>query len=434
METEVEITMTETNSSSQLPDPGIVNVTQPGLSYVKPQTDFKSASPHPKISRPAPSELGSATVVSSPKKPKLSSQKLDLNLERTEGIESDSEPSSKIYFRLHDALNDCEKHSYLFSYEVAPGGKRKFLTTSSIEKFWEKYCRQKSKKYYEIIRPHSPSKLYYDLEFYTQFNTQKCGPELVRIIIEETIENLYTVFKHKADLEDVIVLEATTNLKFSAHVIFKNSCFINNSAVGKFVRIIKNTLEKKYPGLFDVFNNKGEKKPFIDLGVFGKNQNFRLYQSEKFGKSNPLLLSQTMTPTNTWKCETLEDKKNIFKASLICYIEESTNQKVFLQSPTVEVDSSSSPSFLAISSTASSSYQTVYHEIEALLLQKLKTGGYIRKVIYSAGKSSTFIFSIGGSRFCQNVQREHSRSRNTGDPHSKLTVLNGILCFIGILD
>ena len=64
METEVEITMTETNSSSQLPDPGIVNVTQPGLSYVKPQTDFKSASPHSKISRHTPSELGSATVVS----------------------------------------------------------------------------------------------------------------------------------------------------------------------------------------------------------------------------------------------------------------------------------------------------------------------------------------------------------------------------------
>ena len=410
---ETEDKMKETSPLAQLPNSQTVTPT----------------SSHTKISRPALSELGLAADVSSPKKPKFSSQKLDLDLERTEGV--DSGPSSKIYFRLHEALNDCD--SYIFSYEVAPGGKRKFLTTPSIEKFWEKYCRQKSKKYYEIIRPHSPSKLYYDLEFYTQFNTQKCGPELVRIIIEETIETLYTLYKQKANLEDVIVLEATTNLKFSAHVIFKNSCFINNSAVGKFVRIIKNTLEKKYPGLFDVFNNKGEKKPFIDLGVFGKNQNFRLYQSEKFGKSNPLLLSQTMTPTNTWKCETLEDKKNVFKASLICYIEESTSQQVFLQSPTVDVESSSSSSILSISSTASSSYMTVYHEIESLLLKKLKPGGYIRKVIYSAGKSSTFIFSIGGSRFCQNVQREHSRFRSTGDPYSKWTVLNGILCFIGNL-
>lgn len=410
---ETEDKMKETSPLAQLPNSQTVTPT----------------SSHTKISRPALSELGLAADVSSPKKPKFSSQKLDLDLERTEGV--DSGPSSKIYFRLHEALNDCD--SYIFSYEVAPGGKRKFLTTPSIEKFWEKYCRQKSKKYYEIIRPHSPSKLYYDLEFYTQFNTQKCGPELVRIIIEETIETLYTLYKQKANLEDVIVLEATTNLKFSAHVIFKNSCFINNSAVGKFVRIIKNTLEKKYPGLFDVFNNKGEKKPFIDLGVFGKNQNFRLYQSEKFGKSNPLLLSQTMTPTNTWKCETLEDKKDVFKASLICYIEESTSQQVFLQSPTVDVESSSSSSILSISSTASSSYMTVYHEIESLLLKKLKPGGYIRKVIYSAGKSSTFIFSIGGSRFCQNVQREHSRFRSTGDPYSKWTVLNGILCFIGNL-
>ena len=410
---ETEDKMKETSPLAQLPNSQTVTPT----------------SSHTKISRPALSELGLAADVSSPKKPKFSSQKLDLDLERTEGV--DSGPSSKIYFRLHEALNDCD--SYIFSYEVAPGGKRKFLTTPSIEKFWEKYCRQKSKKYYEIIRPHSPSKLYYDLEFYSKFNTQKCGPELVRFIIEETIETLYKLYKHEANLEDVIVLEATTNLKFSAHVIFKNSCFINNSAVGKFVRIIKNTLEKKYPGLFDVFNNKGEKKPFIDLGVFGKNQNFRLYQSEKFGKSNPLLLSQTMTPTNTWKCETLEDKKDVFKASLICYIEESTSQQVFLQSPTVDVESSSSSSILSISSTASSSYMTVYHEIESLLLKKLKPGGYIRKVIYSAGKSSTFIFSIGGSRFCQNVQREHSRFRSTGDPYSKWTVLNGILCFIGNL-
>ena len=318
-------------------------------------------------------------------------------------------------------------HSYIFSYEVAPGGKRKYLTTPSIDKFWERYCRQKSKKYYEIIRPHSPSKLYYDLEFYSKFNTQKCGPELVRFIIEETIETLYTLYKHKANLEDVIVLEATTNLKFSAHVIFKNSCFINNSAVGKFVRIIKNTLEEKYPGLFDVYNDKGEKKSFIDLGVFGKNQNFRLYQSEKFGKSNPLLLSQTMTPTNSWKCETLEDKQDIFKASLICYMP--MRQQVLLQSPIVDVDSStsSSSSFLSISSTANSSYKTIYHEIEALLLKKLKPGGYIRKVIYNTGKSSTFIFSIGGSRFCQNVQREHSRFRSTGDPHPKWTVLIYVL-------
>ena len=410
---ETEDKMKETSPLAQLPNSQTVTPT----------------SPRTKISRPALSELGLAADVSSPKKPKFSSQKLDLDLERTEGV--DSGPSSKIYFRLHEALNDCD--SYIFSYEVAPGGKRKFLTTPSIEKFWEKYCRQKSKKYYEIIRPHSPSKLYYDLEFYSKFNTQKCGPELVRFIIEETIETLYTLYKHKANLEDVLVLEATTNLKFSAHVVFNKSCFINNSAVGKFVRIIKNTLEKKYPGLFDVFNNKGEKKPFIDLGVFGKNQNFRLYQSEKFGKSNPLLLSQTMTPTNTWKCETLEDKKDVFKASLICYIEESTSQQVFLQSPTVDVESSSSSSILSISSTASSSYMTVYHEIESLLLKKLKPGGYIRKVIYSAGKSSTFIFSIGGSRFCQNVQREHSRFRSTGDPYSKWTVLNGILCFIGNL-
>ena len=98
METEAELT--ETSPPIQLPDSAAagVNIGKHGLSHAKPRTQTVTpASPPTKISRPAPTEQGVASVMSSPKKPKLSPQKLD--------ITQDTPKSSKSPFPHNSSHN-----------------------------------------------------------------------------------------------------------------------------------------------------------------------------------------------------------------------------------------------------------------------------------------------------------------------------------------
>ena len=88
METEAELT--ETSPPIQLPDSAAagVNIGKHGLSHAKPRTQTVT---------PAPTEQGVTSVMSSPKKPKLSPQKLD--------ITQDTPKSSKSPFPHNSSHN-----------------------------------------------------------------------------------------------------------------------------------------------------------------------------------------------------------------------------------------------------------------------------------------------------------------------------------------
>ena len=101
METEAELT--ETSPPIQLPDSAAagVNIGKHGLSHAKPRTQTVTpASPPTKISRPAPTEQGVASVMSSPKKPKLSPQKLDITQDTPKSSKSPFPHDSTDYLRM----------------------------------------------------------------------------------------------------------------------------------------------------------------------------------------------------------------------------------------------------------------------------------------------------------------------------------------------
>ena len=74
---------------------------------------------------------------------------------------------------------DQFKHR-IFSQELASSGKRTFIS-SSINTFFDAYLSIPPRKrhYYEIIREHSPCRLYFDCEFYKEFNPTVNGDSMV---------------------------------------------------------------------------------------------------------------------------------------------------------------------------------------------------------------------------------------------------------------
>ena len=67
---------------------------------------------------------------------------------------------------------------FLFSFEVAAGGSRRYLVCP-VEMFWTNYQEVTKKNYYEVICEKSPTKLYCDIEFDKQTNVDKDGHEMI---------------------------------------------------------------------------------------------------------------------------------------------------------------------------------------------------------------------------------------------------------------
>lgn len=322
--------------------------------------------------------------------------------------------SIRSYYRQNEALEEAVASSKLtFSHEIDFGGKRKFLT-SSLDDFWSLYLSksEKNRKFYEVIPSQSHSKLYYDLEYPVEENELKDGRKMLDILIEETIMMLDEMFGHRVLKDDILILEATTPLKYSLHVIFTKTVFDNNLSIGCFVKVLKSKLQERHSGLFDV-QNKGKTVSFIDSCVYKKHQNFRLFLSRKMGKENYLLLSSIRN--DSWKLASNED---IFRASIITNVDRDAGDAVLKMKEHAPVQG---PKTFIMTSpvTDKYKYKSPYHEIEEILLKKVSPG-YIRDCIYFGGLSEVVIFSIGGSRWCSNVGREHSSNNifyicNLGD-------------------
>ena len=219
---------------------------------------------------------------------------------------------------------------------------------------------------------------------------------MLKILIDETCVLLNTLFARPVSQEDILILEATTNSKFSLHVIFTETIFEDNRSVGDFVKLLVSVLNEKHPGMFEV-KNKSRMTNFVDTSVYRSRQNFRVYLSRKFGKSNTLHLSDAAN--DSWNFKTDED---IFKASLISNV---TDQKrVIRYKETRSANVSATPS-LRVNST-SGKYKSPYHEIENMISAKVYPG-FIRDCIYQPNR---LIFPISGNRYCENVEREHTRN------------------------
>ncbi|KAJ1357760.1 hypothetical protein KIN20_015976 [Parelaphostrongylus tenuis] len=113
------------------------------------------------------------------------------------------------------------KNSRIFSFEK-PGqtnGERRYLV-STLERFWSWYETLKDRHLYELINESSPCRLYFDLEYSKITNTDIDHETVYNYFMNTVRRLLHDEFDIDVDpAKDFLVLDSSTESKFSAHVI-----------------------------------------------------------------------------------------------------------------------------------------------------------------------------------------------------------------------
>ncbi|XP_061175416.1 DNA-directed primase/polymerase protein-like [Saccostrea echinata] len=160
----------------------------------------------------------------------------------------------KLFYRQQSAFNyarDQSEELHVFAFESSSlglgDGKRMYLV-SSYEVFWHYYSQLSSEKklHYEIIPEGSVCKLYFDLEYSIPDNLDQIGIKMVDTFIQYVCLWLDLEFSLKCTRKNVLDLDASTDKKFSRHLVFllPDVAFQDNITVGNFVQHIITALSQ----------------------------------------------------------------------------------------------------------------------------------------------------------------------------------------------
>ena len=317
------------------------------------------------------------------------------------------------------------------------GGKRSYLVCHPSV-FWQ-YDEQKSpdsRCSYEVIRQGTPCKLYLDLEYDKTLNTDRDGDAMVDTFIKVMATAVEHLFGVKCARSDVIDLCASSERKFSRHLIFccRGLVFCDNITVGNLVRdicdairsyVINEETEKVVRlGLQNfskdelsqlLVNSSNENSLFCDEGVYTKNRNFRVYKSSKFGKQRPLIKSTHNTyspPAKSSRTSRVDSSEEaFFLTSLVSLIEDSSKPLEY-GAPSCQRDTASAcPTLVGRISHQQSGgpASSPYPDVDRFVRDLVSPGGIRCWNYFDA--SELLVYDIVGYRFCHNIGRWH-RSNN----------------------
>ncbi|KAF7686727.1 DNA-directed primase/polymerase protein [Silurus meridionalis] len=343
----------------------------------------------------------------------------------------------------------CKQDVHVFALEKANtvAGQRVYLVTSYSE-LWHYYSshRQSLMHCYEVIPEGAVCKLYFDLEFDVASNTHLDGTKMVAALIQHVCVKLEEVYGVQCTAKDVLNLDSSTAEKFSRHLIFQlhNCAFKDNKHTGSFIHhILKPALKylhtgpENSPEVVDDVSEKpqskrmkhneedeedlsflivkgkdGQKQLFVDLGVYTKNRNFRLYKSSKLGKNAAfsVAVDNEFVPRSSRRTT---EEECIFLASLITNVSFTSQRILTYDAP--DGTSKQSPCSARHRDPHSSGelageHQTSpYKELDEFVLKLLHRDGVqgnIRRWTYFVSEQ-LLVYDVGKFRWCSNVGRFH---------------------------
>ncbi|XP_065556795.1 DNA-directed primase/polymerase protein-like [Artemia franciscana] len=298
-------------------------------------------------------------------------------------------------------------------YKLADAhGKRNFLAAHP-HLLWIRLNERplKERCFYEIITSGSECKLYFDIEFDKRLNPELDGADTVRIFMKCVEYYIRVHFEKEVKIHDVLILDATTEKKFSCHLVYDTVIFNSNIHAGYFVlNIVEEITQKRVPS--EVISAKDLSKlivksvsgnsVFVDTSVYSQNRNFRMLYCNKFGKNNHFEIGSDneFTPDSLkYPGKTLNE--SYFYASLITNIKGKPNILTYAK---VNVPSSAVSKFHSNKPKFSGCSKSVYAEIDDFI-SSIVQPGYIRK--WSLLETS-IIYEIGGNyRYCERIRRHH---------------------------
>ena len=208
-------------------------------------------------------------------------------------------------------------------------GKRKFQVRR-IDEFFGYYINLRKRHYYEHIMIDTPCRMYFDLEFLKEFNPDFDGDEFMDTFIELVTKMLKEYFDEHISKRNFLVLDSTTEEKFSKHVIVHTQkLFPNNVEIKAFIDLLCKSLKDEKLGIV-AKDKAGESCLIVDDGVYNKNRNFRMYLSSKFGKKAILDVDKRFYKFFG---------KSGFQDYVILFLESDISQKeIFLDSLVIPID------------------------------------------------------------------------------------------------
>ncbi|KAL3102169.1 hypothetical protein niasHS_003578 [Heterodera schachtii] len=219
-------------------------------------------------------------------------------------------------------------------------GCRKFVV-SGLRNFylWYRECPIRARHFYELIIERMPCRLYFDLEFNRALNPGIDSLAMMDDFLSICCDFLLRLCRIKLHPKrDFLILDSSSEVKFSAHVIAhirrEDSSEATDSKEGQkhgeeMLFRDNVTLKLLIMHLCSIFEKEkrcivstGEQKTayICDLSVYSRNRNFRLFQSSKCGKEQILRLADYCTFYDYYdRCKTNVGPKNaqIFLDSLI---------------------------------------------------------------------------------------------------------------------
>ncbi|XP_069487593.1 DNA-directed primase/polymerase protein isoform X2 [Ambystoma mexicanum] len=373
-----------------------------------------------------------------------------------------------LFFRQSQAFSfakNCKEDVHVFALEREnkDNGRRIYLVTTYTELWFYYYKHRKTLMHcYEVIPENSVCKLYFDLEFYKPANPGADGKKKVAQLIDYICRKLGECYGIRCSAKDVLNLESSTENKFSRHLIFllESAAFKDNIHAGNFIKMVLDParlilrdnadtgngtldtlpsfsqanipwavlgmegvgtnivlnsdkpLEEKDDLSFLVVNAKdGGKQLFVDLGVYTKNRNFRLYMSSKLGKNVFLEVADD----NAFVAKPQKNicfEEHIFLSSLVSNVRFSDTLKILTCCDLPEKNNSQRPDATrsCISGETITGYQSSpYPEIDGFILSLVNNHGVqggIRHWNYFC-LEELLVYDISKYHWCENIGRAH---------------------------
>lgn len=321
--------------------------------------------------------------------------------------------------KLAEADAYCRRDARLrvFGWQLRSKGMRFIVTT--LYEFWNKYkfMLPEQRRYFELIHPECPCRLYFDIEFSYALNPQADSSRMIELLIKYLKVFLLSKFSFGFSDEEMILLSSDSSEKFSRHLSFDFKCgtaFSSNVHVGKFVAKFEQFLlsqlkhDPEINILFVRFSETSNSKQlFIDKSVYTKNRMFRIYLSSKVGKTSFLV------PVGK---DNLSEEELFFK-SMISLKGLFVSPENLISLPDVKPERLGTKRVRDdVSSTVSSDCKDQslgWNPQDALNLREYVIGiastystAFIRSERHCTDSQSV-VFNIGGSRYCHRIGRSH---------------------------
>jgi hypothetical protein len=164
----------------------------------------------------------------------------------------------------------------LFSFDINTTGAKNFFLCPYKQLYNYIITSQECCNFYENYNDNEPIKLFFDIDCKINELNEDTTQEIFINHILNFIKEIINILKIKYDEQKIIILTASTNIKYSFHIIFPN--------------IIMNNVIQIKSLLTDTNNNLINDK-IVDLNVY-RTGCFRTFLSSKKGKNNKLKIYQ----------------------------------------------------------------------------------------------------------------------------------------------